>query len=389
MKNQQDDGIESVGALAAQANELWTTSFVWFQTHSLQIVIAAAIGAAIVAALYGIRSVGMRICRKDTDLSHWRTVIARALSKTGLWFMIAVAAKLVEGYARTPDAVTTTITFLFTIAVVIQGTIWLREIILGVIEHRAGASDDGSSLGSAMGIIRLLVTVALFAVAAILILDNLGVNVTGLVAGLGVGGIAIGLAAQGIFSDLFAALSILFDKPFRKGDSVRWDTTSGSIEAIGLKTTRVRSITGEEIVVSNANLLNKELHNLARLERRRITLTIGVIYQTPPEVCARIPDIIREIVESHDKASLVRCGMTGFGASSLDYEIQFDIHSHSYDDVFQGRSAICIALLKRFNDDRIEFAYPTQTTMTAAPDGTLVMPYPDVHMVATEALEDR
>ena len=114
-----------------------------------------------------------------------------------------------------------------------------------------------------MAIIRVLVSVALFAIAGILILDNLGVNVTALVAGLGIGGIAIGLAAQGIFSDLFAALSILFDKPFKKGDTIRYDNSTGTVERIGLKTTRLRSLTGEQLIMANTKLLEREIHNLA------------------------------------------------------------------------------------------------------------------------------
>ena len=161
-------------------------------------------------------------------------------------------------------------------------------------DRASGRRGRGSSgLGSAIGIIRLLITIAIFVIAIVVVLDNLGVNVTGLVAGLGIGGIAIGLAAQGIFADLFAAIAILFDKPFRRGDSIRWDTTSGKVEEIGLKSTRVRSITGEEVVISNKKLLDKELHNMARLNRRRFTQPFGIVYQTSPEVCARIPDMRR------------------------------------------------------------------------------------------------
>ncbi|MDB5697385.1 MAG: mechanosensitive ion channel MscS, partial [Alphaproteobacteria bacterium] len=229
---------------------------------------------------------------------------------------------------------------------------------------------------------------ALFAIAIILILDNLGVNVTGLVAGLGIGGIAIGLAAQGIFSDLFAALSIIFDKPFRRGDTIRFEDINGTVERIGLKTTRVRALTGEQIIISNANLLNKQLHNFANLERRRMVLTLGLISQTPPEVCAKLPEMLRGIIEAHEKTEMVRCGMIGFGASTLDFELVFDVHDTDYNIVFVTRSAICIAILKAFNEANIQLAYPSQTSFTAAPDGTLVMPYPDVKLIATEDLED-
>ena len=372
--------------VSGSVTQLWSDGLRWLDNHSLQILIAAAIATGIFFALVGLRRLGMKLCDKE-DQTGWRTVIGRAVSRTGTFFMIMVSAKLVSGYAQTPDMVARTINFLFTVSAVFQAAIWAREIILGGIEHRAGTdAHRAEALGSAMGIIRLLVTVVLFAVAIIVVLDNLGVNVTGLVAGLGIGGIAIGLAAQGIFSDLFAALSILFDKPFRRGDAIKWDTTSGTVEQIGLKTTRVRAITGEEVIISNANLLNKELHNMARLHRRRHVLTIGVTYQTPPEICAEIPAMIKEIVEARPKCQLVRCGMTAFSASSLDYEVQFDVLSENYDEVFEARNAVCIAILQRFNKEDISFAYPTQTSFTAAPDGRLVMPYPDVQ--AVRAVED-
>lgn len=360
-----------------QLRQFWLDSVAWVSSHSLQIIIGGVFAVLIVLALMGIKALGLRLCRSDKDHSHWRTVIGRAFAATHFWFMVAVAAQLVAGYAQAPDMVAATIRFAFTIAMALQVAIWVREIIIGVIEHRAGGAEEHSGLGSALGIIRLLVTIVVFAIAILMILDNLGVNVTGLVAGLGIGGIAIGLAAQGIFSDLFAALATLFDKPFRRGDSVKWDTTSGTVEAIGLKTTRVRSITGEEVVISNSNLLNKELHNMARLARRRHILTIGVVYQTPPDTCANIPAMVKDIVEAQERCTLVRCGMVSFGASSLDFEVQFDVHSEVYDEVFAARSAVCIALLQAFNKAGIEFAYPTQTAFTAAPDGTLIMPYPD------------
>src|SRR5204862_2749678 len=141
-----------------------------------------------------------------------------------------------------------------------------------------------SGLGSAVGLIRVLISVAIFIIAVVVVLDNLGVNVTGLIAGLGIGGIAIGLAAQGIFADLFAALAIIFDKPFRRGDSIRWDTTSGTVEQIGLKSTRVRSTTGEEVIISNTNLLGKELHNMQRLKHHRIVHAFGIDDQCPPQL---------------------------------------------------------------------------------------------------------
>jgi small-conductance mechanosensitive channel len=355
--------------------QLWAENSAWIANHSTQIILAAVLGAVIVAVLTGAKLIGQRICVSDPDHNHWRTTIGKALSKTRLWFMIAVAAQVVAAYSDAPATLARTINFAFVIAVALQAAVFARTVLLGVIEHRAQTADEHASLASAMGIIRLLLTFALFAIAAVLILSNLGVNVTGLIAGLGIGGIAIGLAAQGIFADLFAALAILFDRPFRKGDAIRYDSTSGSVEDIGLKSTRIRALTGEQIIIANKQLLEKEIHNLARLDRRRIVTTFGLIYQIPVETLDRVPAMLGEIIAGCTPATLVRCGLTGFGSSSVDYEVQYDVHSEDYDVVFSTRHAVNIAILRRFAVEGIEFAYPTQTAFTAAPDGKYIMPY--------------
>jgi small-conductance mechanosensitive channel len=355
-----------------------TASIAWVQAYWLQILIAFGIGAVIVIVLHTARRFGSKLCERPRALNGWGIVVGKAIARTGNFFIVMLAAKLVAGYSAAPGEVATTINFLFTVAAVMQTAVWVREIILGAIEHRTQSEHySGEALLSAMGLIRLLVTFVVFAVALVVVLDNLGVNVTGLVAGLGVGGIAIGLAAQGIFADLFAALAIIFDRPFRRGDSISYDTASGSVEAIGLKSTRIRGIDGEERVISNKNLLNKEILNNTQRNHRRAKFLIGVTYSTPPEVCSRIPAMLREIVEANDKI-FTRAGFTGFGASSLDFEVQFDSKGPDYASFYDGRTAVGIAILKRFNDEKIEIAFPTQVNMMAAPDGSMVMPYPEI-----------
>lgn len=370
-----------------QFNALVRDSLEWVAGHWLQILIAVGVAALIVLALDTLKRWGKKYCERQPIVTGWSGILGRAISRTNRFFMTMVAAKLVVGVADAPQGVVTTTNFFFTVAAVFQAATWVREVILGLVEARTQGDHRGSeALGTAMGLIRLLVTFAVFAIALIVVLDNLGVNVTGLVAGLGVGGIAIGLAAQGIFADLFAALSIIFDKPFRKGDSISYDTTSGNIEEIGLKSTRIRSFQGEERIISNKNLLDKEIQNNTRRDHRRAKFVIGVIYQTPPEVCAKIPGLLKEIVESHDKI-FIRAGFVGFGASSLDFELEFDSPGPDYVSFYDGRTAIGLAILQRFNNDGIEIAYPTQTTFTAAPDGRMVMPYAEVQPVRTVEAE--
>lgn len=269
----------------------------WISTHAVHIALAIIVGAC----LYLLMNVVKRsLCRMKTKVGEeagFATLLARTFSKTTHFFMAMASARLVSGYAHPPEAVETTIGFVFTIAAVFQGAIWAREFILGLIEHRTGSDGRGETLANAMGLIRVLITFALFAIAAIMVLDNLGVNVTGLVAGLGIGGIAIGLAAQGIFSDLFSALSIIFDKPFRQGDTIQFGTTTATVERIGLKSTRLRSVDGEERIISNAKLLEQEISNFNYVTRRRYRLSIALVYQTPPDKADRVPDIVQRAIE--------------------------------------------------------------------------------------------
>ena len=343
----------------------------------MELLLAVAVGTAIFFLLGAVKRLAARYVRTNEDLTGYRAIFGKAIARTSKFFMLMVSAELVVNFASAPSSFDRAVHVLFTISAVLQVAVWLREIILGLIVRRTSQDpDQHETLENAMTLIRLLVTFVLFAIAAIMILDNLGVDVTGLIAGLGVGGIAIGLAAQGIFSDLFAALSIIFDKPFRRGETISYDTTVGTIEKIGLKSTRLRAITGEEIIISNTNLLDKEIVNMTRLARRRTRFGIGVIYQTKPDEARRIPGLLKKIIEDND-AVFIRSGFVGFGDSSINFELDFDIMSSEYDVVYEGRHRIGLAILQAFNEAGLEFAYPTQTTFTAAPDGEMILPYPE------------
>jgi small-conductance mechanosensitive channel len=375
--NNRQAAALSASDVQAQAQSLFAAGSIWIRTHWLQIIIAVAAAAVIVLALHFLRRLGNRLCTSRPGPAGWGSVFGRAIVKTGNFFIVMVAAKLVAGYAHAPPEIATTISFLFTVSAVFQAAIWAREIILGSIEHRTGSDQySGEAIGSAMGIIRILVTFALFAIALIVVLDNLGVNVTGLVAGLGVGGIAIGLAAQGIFGDLFAALAIIFDRPFRRGDAISYGESSGTVEAIGLKSTRIRAATGEERIIANRNLLDKEILNTSQRDYRRGQFKLGLVQWTPVEKMERLPDMLREVVEGCGR-TFVRAGFIGFGEASYDFDIEFDSPSSSFEDFFNARHAIGLGIIKRLNAEGMELAYPTQTAFTAAPRGGMIAPYPD------------
>jgi small-conductance mechanosensitive channel len=349
----------------------------WFVTNRAVLPIGLAVAAGIVLVMLAMRWAGSRLVAGDPRCQHWRGVIGHVLQKTSIWFMVASALDIVATYAAVPTRIERLVDIAFTIAFALQGAVWARELILGVISRRAGEDPSETAVGNAIAIIRVLVSVTLFALAIILILDNLGVNVTALVAGLGIGGIAIGLAAQGIFSDLFAALAILFDKPFKRGDTIQFDQTTGTVERIGLKTTRLRSINGELVVMANTQLLERELHNFAEGRARRSSLPFGLVYHTPPDELEKVSSLAKAAVEQRKGCSFVRCAILAFGASSIDFELLFDSRSVDAGKIAADRTAVALSILRSFAEHGIEFAFPTQTTMTAAPDGTLVMPWPE------------
>ena len=353
--------------------------FAWVVANLDRLAIGALIAAAIVAVMLAMRWIGHRLLANEPQEWGWRGIIGRVLAKTSIFFMVAAAIDIVVSYAAIPTKLAHLADMFFLIAASLQVAIWAREIIVGVIRSRVGEDPGASTLGNAMALVRVLVNVVVFAIALVVILDNLGVNVTALVAGLGIGGIAIGLAAQGIFSDLFAALSIVFDKPFRRGDTVRYgtgtDTTVGTVERIGLKTTRLRSVTGEQVIMANTKLLEQEVRNLAEAKVRRITLPFSLTYKTSPETLERLPGIAEEVLKSVKTAKLVRCVATAFAPSSIDCELVYDDRTISPDTLAHHKSDVIIGIARAFAHEKIEFAYPTQTTYTAAPDGNLVMPW--------------
>ncbi len=353
----------------------------WLIANRDGVMIGALVALVIVGAMLVARLVGARMVAREQRAGTfgWRSVIGSVLARTGLLFMIMAAIDIVATYAEPPARAQHLIDVGFTIALAIQAAVWARELILAIIARRAGENGDApsdSALHSATAIIRVLVSIALFALAIVVILDNLGVNVTALVAGLGIGGIAIGLAAQGIFSDLFAALAILFDKPFRRGDMIRFDQTIGKVERIGLKTTRLRSLSGEQVIMANTKLLEREIHNLADGRLRRATIAFSIVYETPPATLERIEEFAEVAVVGVKGCRLLRCSLTNFAASGLDYQLIYEAKSVDPDRLARDRAAIMLALIERFAAEGVAFAYPVQVAFTAAPDGERIMPYP-------------
>jgi small-conductance mechanosensitive channel len=206
-----------------------------------------------------------------------------------------------------------------------------------------------------------VVRLAVWSAALLLMLDNLGVDVTALVAGLGVGGIAVALAVQNILGDLFASLSIALDKPFVIGDFVIVGDFMGTIERVGLTTTRIRSLSGEQLVFSNSDLLASRIRNYKRMQERRVAFSVGVTYQTSPDTLEAIPGMIRELIENQQTTRFDRAHFKAFGDSAYLFEIVYYVLDPDYNRFMDTQQAINLGICRRFAEHGIEFAYPTRT----------------------------
>lgn len=289
-------------------------------------------------------------------------VAAHTVGQTKGWFLLLIGLNVALRSIEAGDRFDTVFGRLLVIGMLIQMGLWAVAGLGCFMKlRREQQLEEDAGAVAAMDIVSFLLRVSVWAIVFLLALDNLGVNITALVAGLGVGGIAVALAAQNIISDLFASLSIVLDQPFVLGDFLVIDDLAGSVERVGLKTTRVRSLSGEQLVFSNNDLLNSRIRNYGRMSERRIVFTIGVIYQTSSEQLERIPHLIEDIIDKQETARFDRAHFQRFGDYSLNFEVVYYVESSDYKLYMDIQQAVNLEIFRRFADEGIEFAYPTQT----------------------------
>lgn len=356
--------LDAISNTAESATEAASELASWVASGSRDALVAIALTFALTAILifirWGLLRLILRLPRND-DYSV-SAIINRVARRFRLYFMVAAALVITDRIMELPSTMSTFTHVLFVITATLQAAELLQEAAVSSIRRQAIRNpQDASSLASAVNLIKWFINLVIWSFALLLILDNIGANVTTLIAGLGIGGIAIGLAAQGMVRDLFSSLSIILDKPFQVGDTVRYDETWGDIEDIGLKTTRIRSRGGEQIIISNTNLLEKEIHNMRRMNRRRIETRFSVIFQTPPDVAEAIPGMVAELVKAIQGVTFDRCGMGSFGPSSLDYDLVFYSLNPDFNRSMALRSRVLLALFRKLGEEGITLAYPTQT----------------------------
>ncbi len=294
-------------------------------------------------------------------VSTWSSAAAGLFDATRRWFLLIVALYCGTLMLTLPT-VERIVAGVAIIAAWLQVALWASSLLTLYLENyvrsRSQADPAAATTISMLGFLGRLL---LWSLVALLALENLGVDVTALVAGLGVGGIAVALAAQNILGDLFASLSIVLDKPFMLGDFIVVGDQAGTVEAIGLKTTRVRSLTGEQLVFANNDLLQSRIRNFKRMQERRIVFSVGITYETSRDKIGGVAAILREAVEQQEALRFDRAHFKQFGPSSLDFEVVYYVRSADYAVYMDAQQAVNLTIFDRFAAEQIDFAYPTQT----------------------------
>jgi len=326
--------------------------------------IAAAIVAGVAVAILVIEYVALRVV---TVLSR-RTatpivdVLAQAITATKAWLLFPVAIYAGASAVDLPRKLEQLVDTVVVVALMVQAALWANRFIRSSFERQIARRRgvDGGAV-TTLSLLGVAARVSIWMLTGLLVLNHLKFDITALIAGLGIGGVAVALAVQNILGDLFASLSIALDKPFVVGDFVVVGELRGTVERIGLKTTHVRSLDGELIVFSNADLLKSHIRNFKRMQERRIAFPVGVTYQTPLEKLERIPAILREAVEHRDRTRFDRAHFKAYGDFALQFEVVYYVLSPEFNVYMDVQQAINVEIYRRFGEEGIEFAYPTQT----------------------------
>jgi len=338
----------------------------YFYGNSLQswlIATAVAAGTYMVLA-FVIRVVVGRLSRvAERTSTQVDDVITDVLSRTAVWFKAYLAVYAGARALVLPHAAQSVLRNLMVITLAVQIGVWGNRLISRWVVHylrtREGADQTRKTMAGAVGFLGRLILISCL---LLLSLQNMGVEIDALLAGLGIGGVAVALSVQNVLGDLFASLSIMFDQPFLVGDFIILENgMMGTVEHVGLKTTRLRALTGEELIIANTDLVGARIQNLRQMSRRMVRFTIRAVYQTPREKLARIPAIIREVVDQHPRTRFDWAYMTGFGTYAYEFDVAYWVEPYGWYPFMETRQDIYLEVLRRFEEEGIQLAYPTQT----------------------------
>lgn len=335
--------------------------------------IALATGVTIVVALFLLKRIAIARLRKISEKTPtpYDDVLVEVAQDTRTSTILAAG---LAGGVRTldlPDAADLWIGRALFVVLAFQLGLWATHTVRLLFEMRRVARGEVAggahkTVGAAVVFVtRLLV----WSIVLLSILSNLGVEVSTLIAGLGIGGLAAALAVQNVLTELVAAFSIYLDRPFDLGDFIVIDTFAGSVERIGWRTTHLRAISGEQIILANSDLAKARIRNHARMGERRVAFSVSVPYDTPSKKLEQVPAIIREEIARLDKVRFDRSHLVSFGESSIQFETVYFLLSTDYVDSVDRQQQLLLAIHRRFEEEGISFATPTRTVRVQSPSG--------------------
>lgn len=283
--------------------------------------------------------------------------------RTKPFLFIAIALDVAEEWLTLPPRVAHAVTNVGLVLILMQVGLWAGSAVRFYLETKEAERGADQVFAGSLDIIRFVTGMLIWSLLVLVALDNFGVNITALLAGLGVGGVAVALALQNVLGDLFASLSIALDKPFVVGDSLTIDTYVGKVEHIGIKTTRLRSESGEQIILSNADILKSRVRNNGRAPEMRILIGLRVVYGTPLDKVKALPKVLEGIVREQETARFERCHLKTLGDSSLNYELSYFVRQPSVNPLLDLQQTVNFRILEECRRLGIEFAYPTQLVL--------------------------
>jgi small-conductance mechanosensitive channel len=330
-------------------------------------LIAAIVAAAVWSALWIMRRLIASRYKKYADTQRRMPIrlIAYLIGNTKQILFIAVALYAAQASLTLPDRVQHLVSNIVLILILCQAGLWAGRSVHFYLEMKELERGADRVFAGSLDIINFVARMLIWSLVILVALDNLGVNITALLAGLGVGGVAVALALQNVLGDLFASLSIALDKPFVVGDSLVIDTYIGKVEHIGIKTTRLRSETGEQIILSNADILKSRVRNFGRAQEQRALATIRVTYDTPADKLHEIPKLLESIVRGQENARFERCHLKTLGDSALLFELSYFVQQPNLNPLLDLQQAVNFRIIDEFRRIGVEFDYPTQRVILA------------------------
>lgn len=281
--------------------------------------------------------------------------------KYGIPAIYILTAYLGVNYLGIPERVEDIIEIALTFALTILGIMLVSSVVQAILKSYLRRQENGEDRVKQLAGLMLIINIVVWMIGLLFLFSNLGFDVSAVIAGFGIGGIAIALAAQNILGDLFNYFVILFDRPFEVGDFLIIDDKLGSVEYIGVKTTRLRSLSGEQLVFSNGDLTTSRIRNYKRMFRRRVVFSVGVTYQTSLPNLKKIPSIIRSIVESLESVAFDRAHFASYDDSSLRFEIVYYVEDPDYNVYMDRQQEINFRIYEEFQKLGVDIAYPTRT----------------------------